>query len=175
MTLLRTKYLAATTPLYVIGFSMGGTVLIRFLSEQRGNNRGLIQGAVAISTNFNMVSTAVHMERPFSFSRHVLNRAFCMRLLKWFREHEDVFKETSTIDIQQVYSCRTLREYDTLVNVPTSEEFTNVADYYAACSTDDKVGLVDIPLLCIQSQDDPICLANSIPIDAFRRNPHIIM
>ncbi|XXQ31797.1 Serine aminopeptidase S33 domain-containing protein [Plasmodiophora brassicae] len=170
--LIRTEFLDESTPLFMIGFSMGGTVLIRYLAE--GDCKGMVRGAVAISTNFNMDRTAAFMERPYSFGKHVVNRAFCKRLIQWFRVHEHVFRTHSQIDVELVYRCRTLREYDALVNVPTSE-FESVAEYYAACSTDDKVGLVPVPLLCLQSADDPVCLAECIPVSAFQTNPHIIL
>lgn len=48
-------------------------------------------------------------------------------------------------------------------------------EYYSECSTDDKVEHVRVPLLCLNSQDDPICQHDGIPFESFERNPMLFL
>ncbi|KAF5835764.1 hypothetical protein DUNSADRAFT_6904 [Dunaliella salina] len=53
--------------------------------------------------------------------------------------------------------------------------FYSVDEYYAAASSAYHLDAVDIPLLCISAEDDPICPKEAIPIEAFDKNPHLML
>lgn len=53
--------------------------------------------------------------------------------------------------------------------------FDSVEDYYAAGGSHQRVHNVQIPLLCVQAEDDPIAPIRATPVQALHDNPNCIL
>ncbi|KAG1073076.1 hypothetical protein G6F42_025848 [Rhizopus arrhizus] len=78
------------------------------------------------------------------------------------------------IDIDEVLAAKTIREYDNACTKKMSN-YTTVNNYYRDGSCARVIEHVRIPLLCINALDDPIALAQCIPVDEIKVNPYIVL
>jgi predicted alpha/beta-fold hydrolase len=152
-------------PLFAVGFSLGGNVLLRLLASD-GNRSGL-DAAVAICVPFNLSACAQTLDGQTrwmpAYRRHFL-RSLRRKAIQKARRHR------GTLDVQQVRSCATIRAFDELVTAPL-HGFQNAEHYYAQCSSDSAVESISTPTLIISAKDDPM-VRTPVPVEAFR-NPWI--
>eukprot|EP00242_Pyramimonas_sp_CCMP2087_P002582 CAMPEP_0198228596 /NCGR_PEP_ID=MMETSP1445-20131203/113677_1 /TAXON_ID=36898 /ORGANISM="Pyramimonas sp., Strain CCMP2087" /LENGTH=514 /DNA_ID=CAMNT_0043909001 /DNA_START=303 /DNA_END=1847 /DNA_ORIENTATION=+ len=77
-------------------------------------------------------------------------------------------------DVDRAVNCKDIREFDDAIT-RVSFGFATVDDYYATCSSGNKIDKIKIPLLCIQAEDDPISLDAAIPRRAIEANPNCVL
>ena len=81
------------------------------------------------------------------------------------------------VDIKAVLASRSVREFDRLLMLPIEGgTYGHLDAYYRANSSRDWYAHVDVPLLCMESRDDPIIADHlpEIPIAASRSNPNVL-
>jgi hypothetical protein len=141
---------APSTPLYAIGFSLGGNVLLRWLGEAGENSA--IRAAAAISTPYDLAAASAFLARGVGrfYGARFLNRlrAKTMDLMSRFP------RETAHLDAARIRSLRTLSEFDEIVTAPL-HGFPSAADYHARVSCVGWLSRVAVPTLCMNSTDDP--------------------
>ncbi len=138
------------TPLYAIGFSLGGNVLLKWLGE--AGDASAIQAAATISTPYDLAAASTFLARGvgrFYGSRFMDRlRAKTIDLLARFP------RETAHLDGARIRSLRTLGDFDDMVTAPL-HGFPSAADYHARASSLRWLDRITVPTLCISSLDDP--------------------
>jgi uncharacterized protein len=138
------------TPLYAIGFSLGGNVLLKWLGE--AGTASAIRAAATISTPYDLAAANAFLARGVGrfYGGRFMNRlrAKTIDLLGRFP------RETAHLDGARIRSLRTLHEFDQWVTAPL-HGFPSVADYHARASCIGYLPRVAVPTLCISSADDP--------------------
>jgi len=147
-------------PLYAIGFSLGGGVLLKWLGEQaRAGADGALAAAAAISVPYDLAAAARFLERrtarPYvwNFLRRVRPKA--LDILARFPA------ETTHLDGARIRCARTLREFDDSATAPM-HGFRDVDHYYEAANTVPRLPHIRVPTLCISGEDDPFYPASAI-------------
>lgn len=138
-------------PLLAVGVSLGGNVLIKYLGEQGLNTP--IRAAAALSVPFDLAGGARHLE-----SR--VGRLYSERFLGTLRAKAAAvatrFPEATRImDVGAALKARTIWSFDDACTAPL-HGFADAADYYARSSSLSFVDKVQIPTLCLSSEDDPL-------------------
>lgn len=155
-----------TGPLYGVGFSLGGSVLLNLLAKT-GDDCPL-DGACAISVPFDLGACAGLLDRGEGLTR-VYRDLFLATLkaksLGKARAHPGV------LDPDAIRRARGLRAFDDVVTAPLFG-FDSADAYYAACSSGPQLHLIRRPTLLITSEDDPLAPASLLPEDA-RKNPNL--
>eukprot|EP00474_Spongospora_subterranea_P009800 CRZ10258.1 hypothetical protein [Spongospora subterranea] len=162
------------TPLFIIGFSLGAGILIKYLADNGERLISKVNGCVALCASFNMHTSCKSIETPLSVKKHIINRVLAKGLVGYARRHEKVLKTAEHLDLQRVYKSVTVRQFDSSFVVPL-HGFRDIKHYYDECSTDTRLHLVQVPLLCINAADDPICPAHGVPVDAFNENENLFL
>lgn len=159
---------APNRPLGVLGFSLGGNVLLKYLGElgPAGSNR--IQAAVAVSVPYDLAAGSRHLER-FGFHR-VYVRKFLRSLRSKIRAKEHLVGDF--VDIEAVERARTLWEFDELATAPL-HGFQDAHHYYRESSSAQFLPEIRVPTLLLHSADDPFLPAAAIPREEMRLNPHL--
>jgi predicted alpha/beta-fold hydrolase len=138
------------TPLFALGFSLGGAVLLKWLGEHGA--RSAIRAAATISAPYDLAAASLYLERPVGriYGRHFIPRlrSKALDLLARFR------RETAHIDPDRVRAARTFREFDECLTAPL-HGFTGADDYYRRASARAFLSRVAVPTLCLSSEDDP--------------------
>ena len=144
------------TPLCVVGYSLGGNVLLKWLGEQGG--RAEVDAAVAVSVPLLLDVAAERMNRGLSrVYRWYLLRLMRRKVLTKFRRWE-----RPPIDVSRHRSWRTMRDFDDAVTAPL-HGFRDASDYYRRSSARCRLGTIARPTLIIQSRDDPLMSEAVIP------------
>ncbi|HVT08502.1 MAG TPA: alpha/beta fold hydrolase [Polyangia bacterium] len=137
-------------PLYAVGFSLGGNVLIKYLGEQGAG--GPIRAAATLSVPYDLAAASRYLERPGArvYAYHFLRRLKPKAL--------DVVarfpRETAHLDVARIRAARTFAEFDRCVTAPL-HGFASAEDYYDRASAIRYLPRVATPTLCISAEDDP--------------------
>lgn len=148
----------------VVGFSLGGNVLLKWLGE---NGKALdLFAAVAVSVPFELAKCADRMDQGFSrlyrnLLLHDLDRYMRTKFLHLKAKglDQEARKIEAMGDLSRV---RSFWEYDDRVIAPLYG-FKNVHDYYERCSSRRFLSGVGVPTLVLQSLDDPFMTPDIVP------------
>ncbi len=154
--------------MFVVGFSLGGNLILKFLGETAGE-QNRIRGGVAISVPCDLRASAHRMDRPdrdfyrLRFLRSMRRRMVAMR---------EKFGEVIPTDAE--HPCRTFRQFDDTFTAPL-HGFRNAEDYWARCSA---VGFIDgirVPTLLLNAQDDPFLTPECFPTQVAKSHPYLYL
>lgn len=143
------------TPVAVIGFSLGGNVLLKWLGET--GNQNPLKAAIAISVPFELQKAAHHICKGFSkFYQWYFIRCLRERLATKFNLHQTIF------DPSVLYEVHTMYDFDDKVTAPL-HGFSGVEEYYSTSSSRQFLGKIQVPTLILHSKDDPFMSEEVIP------------
>jgi predicted alpha/beta-fold hydrolase len=145
-------------PIAVIGYSLGGNVLLKWLGEQ--TDAAPVVTAIAISVPFDLNSAALRLERG-------LSRIYQKHLLKKLRESVTAKSDihTPVFPLHRLHELQTFRQFDNEVTAPL-HGFQDVDDYYTQSSSKQFLKHIHIPTLVIQAKDDPFLPTTALPEEA---------
>ena len=151
-------------PLYAVGYSLGGNVLLKHLGE-RGEQSGL-QAAVAVSVPFRLDHCAERIDRGFS---KVYQAHFMRALVAYVRDKQQRFTNEGHHErlaaLQQLgplEGMRTFWDFDGRFTAPL-HGYADAEDYYRRASSRYYLGQIRTRTLIIQSSDDPFVFPHSVP------------
>ena len=152
------------TPLAVVGFSLGGNVLLKWLGEQ-GDKLSLFC-AISVSVPFVLSACASKLDAGFS-------RIYRNNLIKELKQylsikHQHLFntgqgKEAEKISgLGDLSVIKSFWQYDERV-VAKLHGFRNAKEYYQQSSSRQFLNQIAVPTLLIQSADDPFMTPEVVP------------
>ena len=161
------------TPLYVVGYSLGGNVLLKYLGETGGDSQ--IQGAAAVSVPFRLDQSADRLGLGFSriYQAHFMNQmvAYVKTKQRLFA-HKGMADRLATLEnLGPLEGMRTFWDFDGRFTAPL-HGFSDAQDYYKRSSSRYFLGRIATPTLIIQAADDPFVFRHSLPEPA-ELSPHI--
>jgi predicted alpha/beta-fold hydrolase len=138
------------TPLFAIGTSLGGNVLLKWLGEHPGQRE--VAAAVALSTPYDLAASDRHLDSA-------IGRLYVRNFLRTLRgkalDATRRFPEAAArIDVGRTLAARTFWEFDDAANAPL-HGFAGADDYYARASSLGYLSRVTTPTLCLSAEDDP--------------------
>ncbi|MBT8122032.1 MAG: hydrolase, partial [Gammaproteobacteria bacterium] len=142
-------------PLSVIGFSLGGNVLLKWLGEC-GENAG-IQQAISISVPFDLDAAARQLDCGLSriYRNHLL-RKLRLSVINKAKTHPSPWPP------ERLHELRSFREFDNAITAPL-HGFKDVDDYYSRASCKQFLTAIRVPTLILQALDDPFLPASALP------------
>lgn len=138
-----------SSDLYLVGVSLGGNVLLKFLGEDPGIVPATVRAAAAISVPYDLARSAESIANGFS---RIYQRFFLTTLKKKMLKKREVFPDLP--DEATIRRIRTMAEFDDLVTAPL-HGFTGAADYYEKSSARRFLAGIRLPTLLLSAQDDP--------------------
>lgn len=155
-------------PVYAAGFSLGANLLVKYLGEEGA--AAPLAGAAAVSSpwNFSKNGSVTHGTTLTALGYSL---ALTHELKSHVRRHRPALEGAHPgIDVDDVLSTATLREFDERFTVPLGG-FRDVADYHEQSRSCDYLGAVRVPLLCLNAEDDPVVAAGALPRGKFAAHP----
>ena len=143
----------------LVGFSLGGTVILHCLAQRTAAVQPIC--AVTVSTPFDLAAVIRRLMSP----RNVLYHRWLLARMK-----EAVIGGASEISTEQqaaVLEARSIREFDNAFTAP-HHGFADCDDYYTRCSVTGLLERIDTPLLLLHAWNDPWIPAD--PYEDIRRN-----
>ncbi len=152
----------------IVGFSLGGNILLKYLGEREGELPRTLRAAATVSVPFDLVAGTQALERgPMG---RIYTHYFIRQLRSKVRSKEELL--APLVDLERVLAARTLREYDDAHTAPLNG-FRDAVDYYRRCSSLSFLPGVRIPTLLLQAEDDPF-LPGGLPHREVEENPALI-
>ena len=141
----------------VVGVSLGGNVLLRWLGEQ-GASQSIVSAAVAVSVPFvlNIVADRINIGFSRFYQTRLLNQ-----LKEIFARKVNHF-ENPPEAIRKAAECNCFWTFDDQVTAPL-HGFNSVHTYYRECSSRQYLKHIATPTLIIHALDDPFMTAEVLP------------
>ncbi|HZF34760.1 MAG TPA: alpha/beta fold hydrolase [Candidatus Angelobacter sp.] len=154
----------AANGIVIVGFSLGGNMLLRYLGEQ--GRRAPLLGAVSVSAPIDLKATQLRlMQRR--------NRRYHDHLLARMKE-EITAPDSRLSDLERARldTISSVYEFDDRVVAPRND-FANADDYYARCSAKSLLGEIRVPTLLIHARNDPWIPPNAYLAFDWDSNPRL--
>jgi predicted alpha/beta-fold hydrolase len=139
----------------VVGFSLGGNLLLKYLGE--GDVHPAVRAAVAVSAPLDLEASARVLDGRFSNRLYLKNflRSFEARIARKRALFPEKFRGRPS-------SLGSIREFDAAYTAPLNG-FADVTAYWQACSASRFLSGIRIPALILNARDDPFLSSESFP------------
>jgi predicted alpha/beta-fold hydrolase len=156
------------TPLYAIGWSLGGNVLLKHLGEQGAQTP--LTAAAAVSAPFLLHECALHLRAGFA---RVYQNTMLRELKAGLRRKFYGKAQPPGFDLHAALRARDFIEYDEVHTAPLNG-FKDALDYYTRCANRQFLRHVRRPTLILHARDDPFMTPAIIP-DAAELAPEVTL
>jgi predicted alpha/beta-fold hydrolase len=157
-TLRRLKKENPNSRLHVVGISMGGNDLLKWMGEQGDSASEIIDRAAAASAPLDLNLAARQLD--FGWNKHLYTRDFLRTMRR------KVLAKISThgleLDPQLIRAASTFREFDDLYTAPI-HGFKDAEDYWTRSSSKPWLKQIRVPTLVINARNDPFFPGEALP------------
>lgn len=157
------------TNLFLVGFSLGGNLVLKLAGEYADTPPKEILGVCAVSPSVDLTASAELITKR---SNWIYQQDFVRRLKKRIRMKSNLYP--GLYDISSLRDVRTLKNFDDRFTAST-HGFANAADYYYRSSALRVSGRIRIATLIIHGQDDPFIPFTPLRDPAIAGNPYILV
>lgn len=138
------------TPVWVVGFSLGGNMALKLAGEMEGDAARVLAGVVAVSAPVDLKASTMRLaeRRNWLYQRHFLKSM--RKRLKMRREVlGDLLRSEGGLPFRSVY------EFDDMITGPAFG-FEGAEHYYRTQSANQYAHRIEVPALVVASEDDPL-------------------
>ena len=159
----------AYSQIALVGFSLGGNLMLKYLGDHGDAIPNVICGAVGISVPCDLAASVEAMSTPS-------NSIYMKRFMRHLRA-KMVVKEADfpgQIDISRLDEITTFQEFDDLYTAPL-HGFANADAYWGACSCITRLKEVRVPTLILNAKDDPFLAPACFPVHEAKVNADLFL
>lgn len=142
------------TPFAVVGFSLGGSVALKWLGEKADDAD--TQVGIAVSVPFKLRDTAIKLEKGFSRVYQYYLVSTCQRK---YKEKEEILSSPLEVNVKKL---NTFYRFDENITAPL-HGFKSAEDYYEKCSSRQFLKSISKPTLILHAKDDPFMWDHTAP------------
>ena len=152
----RVKARWPAAPLYVVGISLGGNMLAKWLGE-RAEDAQFVTAAASVGSPLDLAAGGAALARGF-------NRIYTQMFLATLRPKAltKAQRFPGVVDVDRLRASRNLYEFDNEYTAPV-HGFRNTEDYWDRASGKPWLGGVRVPHLVLNALNDPFVPAASLP------------
>ena len=151
---LKTPELAGFRELYLLGYSMGGHVVLRAATEALDPR---VKAVAAVCSPLDLAPCAATIDRP---NRWLYRRYVMSALVEIYRAVAEL--RPVPLPVEEAARITHIREWDEKIVAPRWG-FDGPDDYYARASVGPRLGRLRVPALLVQAANDPL-----VPEEAVR-------
>ena len=153
----------------VVGFSLGGNLVLKLAGEYGDNPPREILGVCAVSPSVDLSASA---DMILQRSNWLYHRDFVRRLKLRIRTNHKLYP--NRYDISGLDEVHTLREFDDRYT-SRAHGFADANDYYQRSSSLRVMDRIRIPTVIIHAEDDPFIPISPLQDPAVAGNPYILL
>jgi hypothetical protein len=151
----------------LVGFSLGGNVVLKYISDEIFDITDKVKSVVAISVPVDLSKSALKISAR---SNWLYDLRFRISLEQKIREKHKSFPEE--VNLEHLKKIKKVRDFDDYYTGPL-HGFEDAEDYYAKCSSKQFLENIKIPTLLITALDDPFLPPESYPFDIADQNDNL--
>lgn len=155
--LLASPELAAYESVFLLGFSVGGHVVLKLATELAGGPaEARVKAVAAICSPLDLSATVNDFDRPWAwpYRQHVFRGLFA--------HYEQIARRQPVpTPLAVLRKVKSLRQLDQLTVVPRFG-FGTVENYYATVSVGQRLDRLQRPALLVATEEDPMVTARSV-------------
>jgi len=151
----------------IVGFSLGGNILLKYLGDGKYKLNHKIKGAAAISVPCDLKSA---MENLGSKKNLIYSKRFLKALKKKVMLKKMLLP--NEISDEHLKHIKSLKDFDDKYTAPL-HGFKGAYDYYEKCSCKKFLKDIKIPTLIINALDDPFLTKDCFPVDEAEINENL--
>jgi hypothetical protein len=158
------RRIAAYDTIGLIGFSLGGNLVLKYLGERGRNLDPMIGWAATVSVPCDLKAGAIAMARPAC-------RIYMYRFLRTLcaKTRDKAVKSNGRLKPEDFVGLRSFREFDDRYTAP-AHGFRNAEEYWRRCSARHFIDRIRIPTLLINARNDPFLAPECYPVAQARRS-----
>lgn len=155
--------------LALVGFSMGGSQTLKYLSEAPERVPSQVRAAVAVSVPCDLVASSERLAAPAC-------RIYMMYFLRTLRRKMRIAaaRHPDFPSLEGLEAMRTFNEFDERFTAPING-FASAHDYWSRNGCGQFLPRLRVPALLLNAQDDPFMNAPCYPVDTARENPCLFL
>ena len=133
----------------LVGFSMGGNLVLKLAGEWGSDGPPEFRGVVAVCPAVNLAAGADALHEP---ANRIYEYYFLLQLFRRFRRKARLFPDA--FDASRLRGVKTLREFDHRITAHYCD-FAGADDYYARASAGNVIDRIARPTFVIHAANDP--------------------
>ena len=154
------------TEIYLIGFSLGGNMTLKYLGEKGATVPSQIKKAVVFSVPMDLKAGCETISRPGNW---IYSRRFVKSLIKKVVAKAALYRD---IDIAGIEQIKTLLEFDNRYTAPL-HGFNDALHYYSESSANKYVSQITVPTLIVNAKNDPFLGPECSPVSLLMHHPYV--
>ena len=155
--------------IHLIGFSLGGNLVLKYLGEKGSSLPKEIDKAVAFSVPCDLLSTSIQFE---AYGNYFYLKKFLKTMKEKIRKKHE--REPHSLNIEGLKSIKNFRQFDEIFTAPLNG-FESANDYYEKCSSLKSIPFISIPTLIINAQNDPFLTKACFPIQEAQNSKSVFL
>lgn len=155
--------------IYLMGYSLGGNVTLKYLGEKGKNISSIIKKAVVFSVPMDLAACSKNIEK-------VENLPYNLRFLKSLRRKIEAKSQNypEVIKTEHLKKIKNVWDFDDLYTSKI-HGFESAQDYYTRSSSKFFVTNIAIPTLIVNAKNDPLVPYQSLPIAEIEQLPNVTL
>jgi uncharacterized protein len=158
------------TNLYLIGFSLGGNVTLKYLGEQGANIHTAIKKSVVFSVPMDLLACSLNIQKS---ENSIYAWRFLRTLKPKIKAKSAQFPDKITFE-EWESKVKTIYDFDDIYTGPF-HGFDNAADYYERSSSKGFIQNITIPTLIVNAKNDIMVPYESLPIDTIKNLDNVTL
>ena len=154
-------------PIYVVGYSLGGNLVLKLAGELGADGQELLAGACSVSAPIDLAAAVRETAKPVNF---LYRRRFLQKLKERVRLRNPLAPEL--FPLEHLPKVRTIYDFDDFYTARIFG-FGTADNYYRTQSANQFLEKIRIPTLLVQAEDDPMIPFSIYDLPAIAHNPFL--
>ncbi|MCS6823045.1 MAG: alpha/beta fold hydrolase [Cytophagaceae bacterium] len=155
--------------IYLIGFSIGGNITLKYLGEQSNDVHPSIRASVCFSVPCDLKSGAEHFAKRKS---KIYMIRFLNSLHKKLKAKQAQYPDK--INLEGFHKIKNFHDFDERYTAPM-HGFADAEQYWKVCSSKYYLHAVRVPTLLINALNDPFLTPDCYPIKEAEQNSYLFL
>ena len=144
-------------PVYAVGVSLGGNLLLKWLGEKGSAASDLVARAAAVSAPLDLMASGDALERGINrFYARVFLATLKPKVVDLLERHPGL------CDRERLLRARTMRQFDDAFTAPV-HGFRDTDDYWTRASSKPWLARIAVPTLVLNARNDPFLPEHALP------------
>lgn len=151
--------------IFLIGFSMGGNISLKYLGEKGTSLHEKVKGAALFSTPIDLRGCSFKLDIGFN---KIYTKNFLKTLKLKIKLKEGQIRGEG-FEPDDIYRCKNLNQFDNIFTGPL-HGYKDAEDYYTRASSKQFIKSIEVPTLLVNASDDPFLTESCFPHEIVKDN-----